>query len=195
MKRIVVIAVVLVAACCSDGHSYAQQVERIYDLQLPPHLGAFKRGGDIRNYEASSPGLGYSAAYHKPGWTMTVYFYDKGLKAIGNGITDASVTNEQASSKQDIVDAGKKGSYHDVEWIRDFHAPDAGEDSQFICSHFELKFEQGAPLQDSFACLTGWKNRFVKLRLSGLHDAKSITEARMAAEGWMQILTGANAAQ
>jgi hypothetical protein len=190
MKLTLVIALALFGACCTAGDSSAQQVERIYELQLPANLGAFSRGGVIRNYEERSPGLGYSAAYHKPCWTMTVYFYDKGMRTIGNGATDASVLQEYEEAKQNIVDAGKNGAYSAVEWKREFYAPDSGAGSRFICSHFELKFSQDRSLSDSFVCITGWKNKFVKLRISGSHDANSVTEANMAAEGWMRILMG-----
>lgn len=190
MTRSLVIALALAGACCTAGGSSAQQADRIYGLQLPPRLGLFERKGEIHSYEAEAPGFGYSVAYRKRHWTMTVYVYDRGLRSIGNGAADTVVVQEFEASKHEIIRTGERGTYRSLKWIRDFYAPIDGGDPRFICSQFELTFPKADHLSDSFLCLTGWKDKFVKFRLSGSHNATSAMEANVTAGRWMQILMG-----
>ena len=41
---------------------------------------------------------------------------------------------------------------------------------------------------DSFLCLTGWNNKFVKFRLTTRHDPRSGGEVRRFMEAWLKIL-------
>ena len=59
--------------------------------------------------------------------------------------------------------------------------------ARFLCSDFAYVHEKVGNV-DSFLCLTGWHDRFVKFRLTGRRHTGSDRDAARFVETWFPIL-------
>jgi hypothetical protein len=166
----------------------AQEPLRIHGLTIPAEVGGFTRG-PVRDYEAQQPGLGQSVRFVAPGWTIDVFIYDAQLKTIPDDI-DSNVQREQfAQAKGDIVEAGRRGFYANVRERGMFSVGGAGG-TRFACATFNYQRGEKRDIDiDSHVCLTGWNNRFMKLRMSGPGGATSREDATRFAEAWISLLS------
>jgi hypothetical protein len=64
-----------------------------FGLTFPVEIGGARRLG-VRDHEAGSAGLGYSAGYRHGAMTSTVYIYDDGLPSIPDDLKSAVVRDQ-----------------------------------------------------------------------------------------------------
>ncbi|MGH6815122.1 MAG: hypothetical protein ACREC6_05405 [Hyphomicrobiaceae bacterium] len=134
------------------------------------------------------PGLGYSVAYYRPEWTLSLYVYDRKANVIPDGPETPEVVMEYQRSKQELLDARQAGIYKSADWVKDFSAPANGKRERFVCAYYVLVARDGRS-SDSFLCVSGWRNKFIKLRMTTprnehtTHDA-TVTAAELARYMW-----------
>jgi hypothetical protein len=141
---------------------------------------------NIRDYEATEPGLGYSASYRQGEMTATVYIYDDGKPIIPDNPQSLLVLAQLEQSRTEILrlwqDVGAKA---DVE--ERFTMEDARGRTRLICTGFALIGNEG-PVSDTFACLGVAKNKFLKFRVSTTHRKGSQAEAKRFVNTWIDRL-------
>jgi hypothetical protein len=167
----------------------AQEPLRIDGLTIPAEVGGFTQG-PARDYEAQQPGLGQSVRFTaQPGWTVDVFFYDARLKSIPDDI-DSNVQREQfAQARGDIVEAGRRGFYANVQERDAFVVGGAGA-RRFACAMFNYQRGDKRDVDvDSYVCLTGWNNRFVKIRMTSPRGVMLREDVTRFAEAWISVLS------
>ena len=157
-----------------------------FGLTFPERVADAKIG-PARDFETSDPGLGYGVKYEKPGWAMDVFIYDLGRKSIPGDIDSEVLKAQIAQARGDILEQEKKGAYQKVKLTRSHVINDSRGRGRFLCEDFSyIRDPEGSV--DSFLCLTGWKNKFVKFRLTTRPNPRSAAESQRFVEAWLKIL-------
>jgi hypothetical protein len=153
----------------------------LYGLQFPDMIAGFQRG-NVKDYETEHPGLGYSAKYSSYGWSIDVYIYDDGFKDIPDSLSSERVTTQFAQARNDIyaMQQSRKGKVEDGET---FQINSPAKVPRFTCGSYRIVDANGR-LIDSFLCLTAWKGKFVKYRLSTLQNKDSTAIAKRFVGEW-----------
>jgi len=186
--RFIRIALIVAAALSPalPGVAHADEKVVLLGLNFPPQVASAQRG-ETHNFEKEYPGLGYSVEYRQPDWRIDVYIYDLQKKSIPDGIDSDPVKQELARSKDEIYGVARSGRYTRVDFKSDYTIPDARQKPRLLCSVFAFGRQDASDL-DSFLCVTGWKNRFVKFRLTTIQHAGSEPEARSFLSAWIKSM-------
>ena len=172
--------------------AYAIAPVTVYGLKFPEEIGGFTLN-DSTNLEKSNPGLGYSMNYSQPDWKLDVFIYDLKRVAIPDDAKSAIVRAEFERSREDVFLAAPRGPYAQVYLRRNFTIEDARKQTRFQCAAFHMT-RDGAKPQDGFMCVTSWRNKFLKYRLTTLAHAGSEAEAKQHVAAWINTLwSGPNA--
>jgi len=164
----------------------------VYGLKFPEEVGGFTLN-DSTNFEKSTPGLGYGLDYSRPEWKLDVSIYDLKRVAIPDDPKSAIVRAEFERSRADVFLAQPRGPYAQVYLRRNFTIEDSRKQTRFQCATFHMTRE-GAKPQDGFLCVTSWRNKFLKYRLTTLAHAGSEAAARQHVAAWIDVLwSGPNA--
>ena len=167
------------------GAALAREPLTFHGLDFPDEIAGFVRG-QHRDYETTNPGLGYSVAYRREGWTATVYVYDLGLRSIPDDPRSRVSMRNFEQAKEDVLAAQRQGAYRSAELKRDFLLPETGA-PRLQCASFTLVRRDNNEY-DSYLCVTAWRGSFVKLRLTGeRHESNDAAAGRFMA-AWMRLL-------
>lgn len=74
---------------------------RAPNFDFPAEVAGFSRGPRT-DYEARSPGLGYSVVYTNGHWKADIYVYDAGVANIPDGASSPVVTGQLAQAAGDV---------------------------------------------------------------------------------------------
>jgi hypothetical protein len=160
--------------------------ETYFGLTFPDRVGD-ARIGSTRDFETSDPGLGYGVKYEKPGWAIDVFIYDLRLTSIPGDVDSDVLKAQIAQARGDILEQEKKGAYQNVELRRSHVVNDRRGRGRFLCEDFSY-VRQPEGKVDSFLCLAGWHDKFVKFRLTTRPNARSAADAQRFVEAWIKIL-------
>lgn len=170
----------LAAALAAFGFALAAAPAgaRAPELRLPAQAAGFSRGQTV-DFERVSPGGGYAVNYTKPGWRADLYVYDKGRSDISNGPSSGVVRAELDEAFDAVRQVAGRSSIDATE-TGSFQAPRSGK-TRFACKSLALEVP-GRPSLKSVLCLTGYRNSFLKLRLtgSGSEDARAEADRLLA---------------
>lgn len=157
-----------------------------YGLTFPEQIAGAKIE-QTTEYEGRAPGWGYSVKYEKPGWRLDVYIYDLGLASIPDGPASDALRQEMARSVDEIFAMQARGFYSEVTLRRDHLVHDASGRARLSCADYA--FRHGSKGQvDSFLCLTGWGNKFLKFRLTSPRHPGAGSEAEQILAAWFGLL-------
>ncbi len=151
--------------------------DRIADAQIGP----------TRDFETEHPGLGYGVRYQKPGWAIDIFIYDLGRTSIPADVGSDVLKAQLEQAQGDVFEQQRRGVYSQVKVTGSHTIKDKGGRDRFLCDDFSY-VRQPEGSVDSFLCVTGWNNKFVKFRLTTRHAARSAAEARRFIEGWLEVL-------
>ena len=151
--------------------------ERVADAQIGP----------ARDFETENPGLGYGVKYDKPGWSIDVFVYDLRRPSISDDAGSEMMKAQVKQAEGDILEQEKRGAYKQVKVTGSYVINDSSGRGRFLCEDFSYSREPEGSV-DSFLCLTGWHNKFVKFRLTTRPSPRSSAEARRFVEAWLKIL-------
>jgi hypothetical protein len=153
------------------------------DLTFPAEIGGARRIS-VRDYESSSPGLGYSAGYRYGTATSTVYIYDDRLPSIPDDLKSAVVRDQLEKAKADI----ERIPRNLIKEKSAFTINDASKRERFNCQRYALAAEPGPEAFDMFACLGVFKDKFLKVRTTILQTANTESEVRRFIGLWVDQL-------
>ncbi len=129
--------------------------------------------------------LGYSVAYNAPGFVASVYVYNLGLKKIPDGTKSDEVKDEIKRAVRDLDLAKQQGLYKSVKEVGKQETVTLGKGKgapSILRQRFEVERKDGAKLSEVY--VTGYKNHFVKIRIT--HDP----DDKMAADKIAALLEG-----
>ena len=164
------------------GAAAAQQSVAYFGLQFPKAI-AGAQIGEPHDFESKSPGLGYSVNYRLSGGWIDVYIYDLRRSSIPDDATSEPVKGQLLQATRDVFN--RKGATNIKAKLR-YALLDDTAHVRFLCTSFALS-EQGAPL-DSYLCVTSWKNKFVKFRMSARRRAGSDAVFHDFMKAWIPVL-------
>ena len=178
-----------VAGAVTTAAALAQEKSQtVYGLSIPDRVGSLVYVRTI-DFESKSRGLGYALRFGgKPGWMVDVYLYDLGLKTIPSDPESDVVREQLAQARGDVFELGKRGTYAKLADKGDFTVPESGK-PRFICLSFSyLRGDRVDIDVESFLCLTSWRDKFVKLRMTGPKGAIARADANAFATAWIDLL-------
>lgn len=173
----------LMLAVCA-GRAAAEPVT-MHGLAFPDTVGGYARG-DTRDYESQHPGVGYSAAYRGNPWTATVFIYDLRMTSIPDDPLAPPIREQVQQASAEVHRAVTAGAYEKATNKGTYNLPDAGR-ARFQCADFELVRDGGRQL-DSLLCITTWRGKFIKFRVSGPKQSNGTADARRFVEAWSKVL-------
>ena len=127
-------------------------------------------------------GLGYSRAYRAPGVVATVYVYNKGLAEVPAGAKSATVKKEMQQAADDIETARQQGLYKSAAEVGKEEVIRLGKGKD-APSALRRTFDLERPKDGEFRSvilLTGYKDHFIKLRISYSRKEEEAAEKKMA---------------
>lgn len=174
---------VAVALACSTVAATAQLAPLgLTGTDMPLTLGQAKRG-EIKDFEASNPGLGQAIAYQLPGWRNTLFVYDLKRKDLPEKADAKVIAPQLQQAAGDILTLKKRGDYAEVEEGLAFMVP-AGANPRFHCKSYVLKsatplggIKSASSEFDSYLCVTTWRKKFIKARMTTERRASAPREA------------------
>lgn len=179
----------VVAVLVSDAAAFAQEkLKVVYGLSIPDRVGSLVYERTV-DFESKSPGLGYALRFAgRPSWMVDVYLYDLGLKTIPTDVESRVIKDQLAQARGDVFELGKRGTYGNVTDKGDFTVPASGK-PRFICSSFGyLRGERIDIEAESYLCLSSWKNKFIKVRMTGPKGTLSRSDATDFVQAWIELL-------
>jgi hypothetical protein len=101
---------------------------------------------------------------------------------------ESDVVKAQLRQAQgDILELQRRGVYAKVDLTRSYAMRDGRGRSRLRCSDFVYVHDKVGTV-DSFLCLTVWKGKFVKFRLTSARHGGSEAEAKRFLDAWFGIL-------
>ena len=144
-----------------------------------PDVKGFTRGKTTVFPQAE---LGYALGYNAPGLTVTVYVYNAGRKTIPDGAKSDAVAEEMKGTVKALEDARKAGYYTSVKEVGKEETVALGKGKAAPAAlrrTFEVESDKtGARLSETY--LTGYKDHFVKLRVSFEPEGKEEAQKKLA---------------
>lgn len=171
---------IVLLACLALLQDPEVYVDKATGLRFVKEVGSLARA-EITDYDKEGrPDLGVSVAYKlrdeegKIVMSLNVYAYDLGEKAIPDGI-DAEVVKKQFEQvKNDVIQKQGPKGWHSVKHIADSRAglgADKGAPPA-LKSEFETTLKEGGPKMGSLIYLLGYRNRFLKIRVTYMAEQK-----------------------
>lgn len=161
-----------------------RQTIRYHGMEFPPEFAEGQRFS-TRDYEASNPGLGFSAGYRHRNAVSTLYIYDLGLKSVPDDISSPVVSRQFAQARSDIAvaqaGAAALGSTGQLTLA------DARNRPRLTCEGFELKRADQPPVT-TYLCLGVVDGKFFKVRMTTRQHEGAQDELRRFVGAWVAKL-------
>ena len=185
---ILTVVAVLVSAAAVFAQEKQEKLKVVYGLSIPDRIGGLVYARTV-DFESKSPGLGYALRFEgKPGWMVDVYLYDLGLNTIPADAESEVIKNQLAQARGDVFELGKRGTYANVTDKGGFSVPASGK-PRFICASFGyLRGDRVDIDVESYLCLSSWKDKFVKIRMTAPKGMMSRSDATDFAQAWIELL-------
>jgi hypothetical protein len=179
----------IAAVALTAATALAQEKSKtVFGLSIPDRVGSLSYVQSV-DFESKTPGLGYALRFSgASGWLVDVYLYDLGLKTIPADPESSVVRDQLAQARGDVFELAKRGTYANLTDAGDFTVPASGK-PRFICLSFS--YQRGDRVDvavDSFLCLTSWRDKFVKIRMTGPKGTIARSDAAAFATAWIDLL-------
>lgn len=189
MRRVRACLLAIAAVALTAATALAQErTKNVYGLSIPDRVGSLTYRQSV-DFESKNPGLGTALRFSGPtGWLVDVYIYDLGLKTIPADPESDVIKSQLAQARGDVYELAKRGTYANVADKGDFSVPETGK-PRFVCLSFS--YQRGDRVDvavDSFLCLTSWRDKFVKLRMTGPKGSIERSDANAFATAWIELL-------
>jgi hypothetical protein len=178
------VAVVASIATATAGQERANH----YGLSFPAEVAGFTFR-ETYSFEKEKPGLGHDVTYTRPGWRADIYIYDLGRTPIPDDPRSERIRAQFEQAEGDIFNAQQRGQYKTVALRARFAVADAKGQDRLICGTFRLRHPEDKKDSDSYLCVTGWNNKFVKFRMTAPIGGDTDATARRFLSAWVKMLS------
>lgn len=178
--------IVMAGFAVGSAAALAKEPLTLLGLAFPEKIAGTQRGS-AHDFEKTNPGLGHGVEYLRSGWKINVYVYDLRRTSISDDLQSEVVKSQLAQAKGDILSLQKSGTYSKIELRREFSIADARKQPRFLCASYSFVHSKTGEV-DSLLCLTSWKNKFVKFRLTTPRRSGAETEAARFVGAWSGLL-------
>ena len=185
VMRSACLAIGVLALLCADIAA-AEEPLKLYGLTIPDRVAGLPRQAPV-DYEKTNPGLGYAVQFVRPGWRIDVYIYDARQTAIPDDPRSAAVKGQLEEARRNILEMQQRGAYSDVE-VKSDYAIERNGMTRFICSALTYHHNRANDDVDSYACVSAWNNKFIKIRMTTSRGAATAVESRKFLEAWADLL-------
>jgi hypothetical protein len=158
-----------------------------FGLAFPADIAGFTRGGSY-DFEKKEPGLGYGVTYARQGWKAEVFIYDLGRTTIPEDPRAERIRAQFEQAEGDIFMAQQKGQYQNVTLRARYAIADGRGQDRLACGTFRLRRADDRKDYDSYLCVSGWGNKFVKFRATAPAGAGNDAIGRRFLEAWAKML-------
>ena len=153
-------------------------------LTFPKTLGGFAY---VSLHHYGSAALGYSLCYKLENMAKAdVYVYTKDIADIPSGISNAVVKTENRTLRMELDLMQQHGDYQNLTPL-DSGVKAASERIAFLWGRYSFTASGHAVVSETF--LTGYANRFIKVRLTG--KAEHAAAVRAATDAFIEALAAA----
>jgi hypothetical protein len=163
-----------------DRPKASLETPEIYQLRFPASVAGFQRGYIVA-HENQAPGLGYSVKYGGDGWNIDVIIYDKRLKAIPDLVSE-TVRQEFELARLEVAQVQRTA----VEVANQYYVKAPDNTERFICG--TLVIGTTARQTDDYLCMTAWRGKFVKYRVTSRHGDGTSDTLKTFMQAWMYVL-------
>jgi hypothetical protein len=178
MARRILCAALIAAAAPASAEPLQWQ-----GLSFPDRVAGFERG-ESTNLEPRHPGFGQATQYRSPGWSATVYIYDSGRKDIPNDPSAPPISEQMRQARDEVQKLAARGYYESATLQDEYRIPAKGP-ARFQCG--DMTISNKGQTVASLVCVTSWRGRFIKFRVSG-PPRDGTAEGRRFVEAWTRIL-------
>lgn len=159
------------------GALAATHTDSATKLRFPDSLGAWTRS-EVHRYP--EPGLGTAISYHHPHYgTVSIYIYNAKLARIPTGATNGIVEEEFQNLLEGIEASHTREKYQDSKRLTAVKT-EIRKDHRIatvLAAVYSYSDPETRPPQHmTYALLTGYRNRFMKLRYTLLADGEQTSE-------------------
>ena len=146
----------------------------------------------VMDYEKDNPGLGVGYHYGVNNFKVSVFIYNVGRPQIPSNTTSPIIIKMFDQARDDVYVLEKKGNYKDVALLIPQETVKIGK---FPFLHAKMTYSEHNIKRTSQLYLTGFKNYFVKLRITyftddAINGEKSLDKF-LSALGGLMIRAGA----
>ena len=136
-----------------------------------------------QDYESQHPGLGHTVRYTRQNWTIDIDLYDMRRRVIAEGPHSAPVREQLEHAAGEVV-----RTFNRTERTSSYVINDSGGRARLQCASFVYRRSDRPGDFTSLLCVTGWKNKFVRFRMSAPRQGSSEADAKAVLEAWLEIL-------
>jgi len=148
-------------------------------LTFPPAIAAIPQTGSVDYAQTFNlPDLGYSWTYATPGtMSATIYIYGAKDAAVPPGPSSLKVANDLQQAVKDIYGAADQNRYENVATVRGPEECKVGGHA-FKCTTLTATTARDKLSVFMVVMVTGYKNRFLKLRLEWRRNSAPSQQAK-----------------
>lgn len=135
------------------------------------------------DYESQHPGLGHTVRYHRQNWTIDIDVYDMRRRVIAEGPHSAPVREQLEHAAAEIV-----RTFNRAERASGYVINDERGRARLQCANFVYRRSDRPGDFTSLVCVTGWKGKFVRFRMSAPKQGSTEADAKAVLEAWIELL-------
>ena len=151
-------------------------------LAFPEYVTGFRRAL-ISDFEYRQPGLGYAVAYERDDSKASVFVYDGRASLLPENLDSRTLQQHFTSVRRDVVTS--KSHTRAIEGAI-FELRDSDGIARFVCVSFDI--EQNGRALDDFLCLTLWRDRYVKVRITQPAGGQAKGEMEKFMKSWIEAM-------
>jgi hypothetical protein len=136
-----------------------------------------------QDYESQHPGFGHTVRYLRQTWTLDIDLYDMRRRVIAEGPNSPPVREQLEHAAGEII-----RTFNRAERSAGYVINDARGRARLQCASFVYRRSDRPGDFTSVLCVTGWKNKFVRFRMSAPRQGSSEADAKALLEAWTEIL-------
>jgi hypothetical protein len=136
-----------------------------------------------QDYESQHPGFGHAVRYTRQNWIIDIDLYDMRRRVIAEGPSSPPVREQLEHAAGEII-----RTFNRTERTASYVINDARGRARLQCASFVYRRSDRPGDFTSLLCVTGWKNKFVRFRMSAPRQGSTEADAKAVLEAWIEIL-------
>ncbi len=153
-----------------------------FGLTFPVEV-AGARIASSQDYEGQHPGFGHTVRYQRQSWIIDIDIYDMRRRVIAEGPHAAPVREQLEVTAGEII-----RTFNRAERVGTYVVSDERGRPRLQCANFVYRRGDRPGDFISLLCVTGWKNKFVRFRMSAPRQGSAETDAKAVLDAFVVML-------